>query len=238
MAAKRNPIITLVNILPKTPYSNDADKSDKSDGYFSAQNTVVVFLQRYPSDILSALDAYSLTSYINPRGTPAPEDALRLCFYMRSLGFETYCRMKPKDNCFALYVANGNFRDDEDRGTQHDECYWEQNFKTGKVQDVFRYHSRMRGAATRPESDEGWDEDTEEDGDEDGDTTPVQPHTPVRPHIPNQRLLRVRNQRVTRAQYERNRLEARLGSDFAGSVDGIVVIMERLEQLIVQEAMD
>jgi hypothetical protein len=57
---------------------------------------------------------------------PAAQEALRLCYYMRSQGYDTYARIN-NNRMLNLYLANPRFND---RGKDVDACYWQQNLVT------------------------------------------------------------------------------------------------------------
>lgn len=68
----------------------------------------------------------TLTSYLYVR-----EEALRLCYYMRSQGYDVYAKIEGK--VIHLYVANQR---SYIRDKQHDMLYWKQNFATNASASV------------------------------------------------------------------------------------------------------
>ncbi|KAF2788117.1 hypothetical protein K505DRAFT_342373, partial [Melanomma pulvis-pyrius CBS 109.77] len=136
-----SPIVNLAPVLGKTPYSDAKDKNPKPDEYIRLQRNILQWLDTHATDQLSSRQAHRWTEQIDPdSGVPCPKLALSLCYYMREIGFSTYCRMVPEKNSFVLYVANPNT---DARGTLHDDCYWEQNFKTGEVPPLSNFGFAM-----------------------------------------------------------------------------------------------
>ena len=143
MRPKVIPITTVVSRLRKcNEYKDETDTKTKPDAYISIQCQILKWLDRHPADMLTVKNAATWTSAIDPsRQAFNPELALSLCYYMRSLGFDTYCRLIPKEDSFRLYIANPY--SDERNG---DFCYWEQNYKTWDTRDVGTFNSGRRNA--------------------------------------------------------------------------------------------
>ena len=63
----------------------------------------VLTLFRHPSEKLTVRQAHSWTEHIADNLHPAAKDALRLCYYMRSQGFDTYADVR--DGSINLYLS-------------------------------------------------------------------------------------------------------------------------------------
>ncbi|KAJ4304533.1 hypothetical protein N0V90_000059 [Kalmusia sp. IMI 367209] len=129
--------VTLVSTLPPTTYKEeDHPKVRRTDGYISAQILVLNFLDAHATDQLTAVQAQFFTENISLQDGPTVKHAVELCYYMRSLHFDTYAKFSPHENRVKLYVAN---QDSYDRS--NDYVYWEQSMKTGRI---IKRHSRGR----------------------------------------------------------------------------------------------
>ncbi|KAF2249560.1 hypothetical protein BU26DRAFT_565200 [Trematosphaeria pertusa] len=121
------PIVTLVPALEETKYRDEEDKSKKSLAYIRAQRGVLRYLDTCAADSLNAAKARALTESIDPVNKyPSAREALRLCYYMRSQGFDTIAVFHHKRTLMRLFVVL-----DRSAGT----LYWEQNYKTGRIKE-------------------------------------------------------------------------------------------------------
>jgi hypothetical protein len=130
---------SVVPTLPKTQYKEQHEKEfERSLRYVHIQCEILQALEKHDT-ALTTRDAYKWTSRIVPDGQwPQPLQALRLCYYMRSLGYETYANIKTSydpDNGgqttgLRLLIVNPN---SEERGMGHDHLYWAQDVNTGEV---------------------------------------------------------------------------------------------------------
>jgi hypothetical protein len=67
---------------------------------------VLGFLGGHSADALSAELARKFTAKIDQKsGYPSAKEALRMCYYMRSQGIDTYAQIDPKKFLIKLYVA-------------------------------------------------------------------------------------------------------------------------------------
>ncbi|KAH7070376.1 hypothetical protein BKA63DRAFT_568767 [Paraphoma chrysanthemicola] len=124
------PVVTLVPMLPKTTYKDEDDTkgTPKTLAYVRAQLTVLKYLERHPSDSLSPCQARKWTQAIDPTNKePKAEEALRLCYYMRSQGCDTGAIIEQDAKSILLYVANPH------SGPSR-LPYWKQDTSTNHVQ--------------------------------------------------------------------------------------------------------
>jgi len=127
-----NPVVTLVSALPATTYKDENDKTPKTTGYIAAQLAALKWLQTNTADQFTPAIACALTQAIDPLNKePGASEALRFCYYMRSIGFDVYHELETK-NLF-LYVVHhdANVRGG---GWGRDKAYWMQNFNTNRTQ--------------------------------------------------------------------------------------------------------
>lgn len=125
----KTPAVTLVPLLPKTTYKDEDDTKGmpKSLAYVRAQLAVLKYLETQASDTLTPYQARKWTQAIDPtHKEPKAEEALRLCYYMRSQGYDTGADLEHDKKMIHLYVARG------DR-PEHKLSYWKQNFETNEV---------------------------------------------------------------------------------------------------------
>lgn len=141
----KKPITTLINTLPRTQYADQEDTAEKTLEYVAVQRAVLDYLGKRASDTLSPRQACAWTQAIEPMTKePTPKDALRLCYYMRSQGFDTYAEVK--DTVVSLFVADQEGKDDaEARG--RDMPYWKQDIPTHKV--LYSVSSATRNGSGR-----------------------------------------------------------------------------------------
>ncbi|KAF1935512.1 hypothetical protein EJ02DRAFT_460308 [Clathrospora elynae] len=130
-------ITTLVSMLPETTYNDAAKGTESTLTYVKIQRGLLKYLATHASDTLTARQAHIWTQAISSDRQPKAQDALRLCYYMRSQGFDTYADVK--DGFVSLYIAN---QQTDLRGPQSDPLYWKQNFKTNE-------HSMASGGGAR-----------------------------------------------------------------------------------------
>ncbi|ORY01195.1 hypothetical protein BCR34DRAFT_100394 [Clohesyomyces aquaticus] len=117
-------LIDSAPFLPQTPYLDSAPTVPRpSDGLLSMQIRVLELLRLQAADSLTASHLAALTRDINPSVVPDPQEALRLCYYMRQLGIATYSRLEEKQ--FRCFLANPNYRI---RNDINDVCYWNQEY--------------------------------------------------------------------------------------------------------------
>lgn len=123
------PVRNLVSVLPKTKYREQSEKEfERSLEYVQVQRKILEALETHDT-VLTAKEAYAWTKSIVPEGQPPkPEQALRLCYYMRSLGYDTFASIEGIS--MLLFLANA---DSEKRGLGHDHLYWVHNLRTGEA---------------------------------------------------------------------------------------------------------
>ncbi|UPX12882.1 uncharacterized protein EKO05_0003417 [Ascochyta rabiei] len=133
------PIHNLFSILPKVTYTEQHEEEfERSLEYIGVQRKILRALDRHDT-VLTAKAAYTWTRASAPNGRlPRPKHALRLCYYMRSLGYDTFASVKNiRDSAsrvtksmLRLLVANPN---SETRGVGYDYLYWMQYIGSGAV---------------------------------------------------------------------------------------------------------
>lgn len=64
------------------------------------------FLDKHASEDLTTSQARSFTEMISPDRYPSVCDAIRFCYYMRSIGFDTYAKVDPQKSLIKLFVAD------------------------------------------------------------------------------------------------------------------------------------
>ncbi|KAH7351432.1 hypothetical protein BKA66DRAFT_575529 [Pyrenochaeta sp. MPI-SDFR-AT-0127] len=125
------PVTTLVSALPKTTYKDQDDTKgfEKTLPYISVQRALLKYLDSHASDTLTPLQARLWTQAIDPvTQRPMADEALRLCYYMRSQGFDTYAVIK--NGLMSLFVVHEFSRE---RNEKHDHIYWQQHVKTNYI---------------------------------------------------------------------------------------------------------
>ncbi|KAJ4313948.1 hypothetical protein N0V94_006696 [Neodidymelliopsis sp. IMI 364377] len=120
------PVVNLVPVLPKIDYKEQDEKEfERSLKYVQVQCKILQYLEKHDTSLTSK-DAYKFTRAIVPKGQrPAPQQAVRLCYYMRSLRFDTFAVIK--DVSVFLFVADPK---SDTRGPAADHLYWAQNLST------------------------------------------------------------------------------------------------------------
>ena len=133
------PVGNLVSVLPKIEYREQHEKEfERSLEYVHVQRKILKALENRDT-VPTAKEAYTWTKSIVPKGQrPTPQQALRLCYYMRSLGYDTFASVKTsydpikrvKTTSLRLLIANA---DSEKRGVGYDHLYWAHDLRTGAV---------------------------------------------------------------------------------------------------------
>lgn len=133
--AKEEPrlaITTTSSLLPLTTYNEKNESRARALPYVTVQRVLLSWLGKHASDTLTPRQARRWTQAIQPNTRkPGAQDALRLCYYMASQGFDTYAKLK--DRSIVLFVAN---QASSVRGEDYDHIYWKQNFKTNVIESV------------------------------------------------------------------------------------------------------
>lgn len=128
-----------VSRLPEITYREQHEQEfERSLEYVHVQRKILKALRKHDT-VLTARDAYNWTKAIVPEGQqPEPLQALRLCYYMRSLGYDTFANITsvydPSSTAVpaSLYLMVVN-PESETRGLAHDHLYWVQNISSGHV---------------------------------------------------------------------------------------------------------
>ncbi len=144
MHGSRKAVVTLVPVLQKTPYSEQVEEgAERTLEYVKVQRAVLKFLDDNSTEALAPLQAQRWTEAIEPNTKkPKAIEALRLCYYMRSQGYDTYADIK--NGMISLFVVN------PDSMYRHERCdhlYWKQDYKTNLI--VFRLPSSNERYARR-----------------------------------------------------------------------------------------
>lgn len=139
----RKPVTTLVSMLPKTTY-NEADEVEgtvRTSPYVRVQHQLLHYLGIHASDTLTPRQALRWTEDTAENKWPQTKDALRLCYYMRCQGFDTYAAFR--NGFMSLYIANQNT---DVKGPGPDLLYWKQNFKNNAIAHEVTTQSESNGA--------------------------------------------------------------------------------------------
>ncbi|KAF1360837.1 hypothetical protein EJ07DRAFT_154759 [Lizonia empirigonia] len=119
--------------LPEITYREQHEQEfERSLEYVHVQRKILKALWKNDT-VLAARDAYKWTKAIVPQGQqPEPLQALRLCYYMRSLGYDTFANITSiyDASTLCLLVVNP---ESETRGLDHDHLYWVQDISSGHV---------------------------------------------------------------------------------------------------------
>jgi hypothetical protein len=103
----RKPVITVASALPKTIYNeqNETNGGERAPEYVGVQRALLQYMETRASDTLSPYQAWEWTQAIAPTGENRPKaaEALRLCYYMRSQGYDVYAAIDGED--VLLYVV-------------------------------------------------------------------------------------------------------------------------------------
>ncbi|KAH8702799.1 hypothetical protein GQ44DRAFT_552846, partial [Phaeosphaeriaceae sp. PMI808] len=132
--------VTLVPALPPTSYKDEADTyqdRDTSKGkantlaYIRVQRHILKYLKTRAADAVDRQQVTAWTKAIDPTDArePTAEEALRLCYYMRSQGFDVYAKFESK-KLLCLYLVD---QTTTVRSVDHDFLYWAQNFCTNEI---------------------------------------------------------------------------------------------------------
>jgi predicted RNA-binding Zn ribbon-like protein len=129
----KKPITTVVSMLPKTIYNEvEADKAggpERTAAYVRVQRQMLKWLGTNAAETLQPHQARRWTQEIASDKKPTAQDALRLCYYMRSQTLDTYAEVKG--GCISLYVNN---QTTYVGGPRTDKLYWKQKFKSNVIQ--------------------------------------------------------------------------------------------------------
>jgi hypothetical protein len=143
----KKPVTTLVSMLPETTYREANDGTARTPQYVRVQRQLLQYLELHASETLTPRQALRWTAEIADDKEPPAKDALRLCYYMRSQGFDTYAAFQ--DDFMSLYIANQN-TNTEVGESQSDLLYWKQNFKNNVMAvDVEAYLELTRARGER-----------------------------------------------------------------------------------------
>lgn len=131
----KKPVTTLVSMLPKTTYNetDEAEDTVRSLAYIRIQLQLLQWLGLHASDTLTVRQAYYWTENIAEDKHPQAKDALRLCYYMRSQGFDTYAKFQKSR--MSLYIAS---QPTEVTSPKSDRLYWCQDHLTNEVAHELR----------------------------------------------------------------------------------------------------
>jgi hypothetical protein len=138
------PITTLLSALPKTTYNDAEDTSEKSSEYIGVQRALLKYLATHASDSLAPRQAYAWTEAISSDKKPKAQDTLRLCYYMRSQGFDTYAHFKG--TLLLLYIVHPRAKW---AYPEQDGLYWMQDYKTNVIPDNPLADEAAEGRARR-----------------------------------------------------------------------------------------
>jgi hypothetical protein len=129
----KKPITTLIPMLSMTTYdeaeAEEAGEPERTLAYVKVQCQLLKWLGTNASETLTPLQARRWTQEISADKKTTAQDALRLCYYMRSQTFDTYADLKG--GSVSLYVVN---QGTEERGPKTDKLYWKQNTKTKEIE--------------------------------------------------------------------------------------------------------
>ena len=133
----REPARTVVPFLPVPAYREQHEAEfERSLEYVQVQIKILKALEENDT-ILDPKTAYEWTLEIAPQGEmPEPVQALRLCYYMRSHGYDTYALFKKSDDpeyhelTLRLLLVDPK---SEKRGVGHDFVYWVQDCDTADI---------------------------------------------------------------------------------------------------------
>lgn len=133
----REPARTLVPLLPVPSYrEQDEAEFERSLEYVQVQVKILKALEENDT-VLDAHTAYTWTLEIAPPGEmPEPLQALRLCYYMRSHGYDTYASIRTsndpenRDSMIRLLLVDPK---SDQRGVGYDHLYWYQDWETGEI---------------------------------------------------------------------------------------------------------
>ena len=154
------PNSSVIPVLPRTLYKEQLEKEfARSLEYVKVQRKILRAIGKHDT-VLTARDAYIWTSNSAPKGQrPQPLQALRLCYYMRSLGYDTFANIKTvscsvdgkRTAILRLLIVNP---ESEERGVDHDHLYWAQDVRTGEVTPkaykLRRQDTEVRAGTRRP----------------------------------------------------------------------------------------
>ncbi|KAF2449712.1 hypothetical protein P171DRAFT_198584 [Karstenula rhodostoma CBS 690.94] len=141
---------TIASVLPRTAYKEEWEpKERRSDAYLAMQIQILTYLTTHAADELHPAQAHFFTENAGTKThAPTAKQAVELCYFMRSHGFDTYVRLDPRGEKLRFYIAD---RDAGERRGQ-DSLYWQQDMKTGAVvpmEELARMGVRQRGRPWR-----------------------------------------------------------------------------------------
>ena len=133
----REPARTVVPFLPVPAYREQHEAEfERSLEYVQVQIKILKALEENDT-VLDPKTAYEWTLEIAPQDEmPEPVQALRLCYYMRSHGYDTYALFKKSDDpeyhelTLRLLLVDPK---SEKRGVGHDFVYWVQDCDTADI---------------------------------------------------------------------------------------------------------
>jgi hypothetical protein len=124
----KGPVVTLVSTLPPTTYKeqDDSKSSLNTLAYIRVQRALLRYLENHSADSLTPRQARKWTEEIDPAANKDPKtaDALRLCYYMRSQGYDVFGLVKSGAILLYCRILGGD----------QDVLYWKQNFATNQVE--------------------------------------------------------------------------------------------------------
>ncbi|KAF1971292.1 hypothetical protein BU23DRAFT_570067 [Bimuria novae-zelandiae CBS 107.79] len=141
-----NLAFTIASVLPKCAYKEEWEPKERfTDAYISTQVQVLDYLSKHAADELTVAQAYFFTENAGtkPYG-PTAKQAVEICYFMRSFGFDVYLKMAPREKKIRLFLADRNALTRE-----QDHLYWEQNLKTGKIASLTRVTQAARRSRSR-----------------------------------------------------------------------------------------
>jgi hypothetical protein len=125
----KQPVVTLASALPKTSYNeqNETDGSERTLEYVKVQRALLKYLETRASDTLSPRQAHLWTEAIDPTGDKRPKaaDALKLCYYMRSQGYDVYGTIEDQEILLRVVTLQGTHA-----------LYWVQSIVTNAVTET------------------------------------------------------------------------------------------------------
>jgi hypothetical protein len=125
----KKPVVTLASALPKISYSeqNETNGSERTLEYVKVQRALLKYMETRASDTLSPRQARQWTQAIDPTGNKRPKaaDALKLCYYMRSQGYDVYGTIEDQEILLRVVTLQGTHA-----------LYWVQSIVTNAVTET------------------------------------------------------------------------------------------------------
>jgi hypothetical protein len=133
----REPARTVVPLLSVPAYREQHEAEfERSLEYVQVQIKILKALEEHDT-VLDPQTAYTWTLEIAPPGEMLePLQALRLCYYMRSHGYDTYASIRRSndpeycDSTIRLLLVDPK---SDQRGVGYDHLYWYQDCETGEI---------------------------------------------------------------------------------------------------------